>query len=149
MFYNCTSIRLITITGLNGSKVKSMKHMFRSCESLNILELPNLIVSDSVDMKKLFYGANKTIDIRCPSMSVQTQYTRDKYDENSSSAERLNDIQHSSDNEQPIKIQINQPDEEKSPPVNGLEEFPHVLTAEQRSHAFKWAIPPQSIIPEF
>ena len=144
MFYGCTSIVMITLTGLTGTSVKSMNHMFRSCESLRILELPNLIINDSVEMKKLFYGANKTIDILCPSSAILARFMKDKYDESSSSGtpstspsiETLIDSVSGSDNEQPQQKQT-------------IDSFPHVLTEEQRATGFKWAQPPESIVPEF
>ena len=150
MFYGCTSIIMITLNGLTGTSVKSMNHMFRSCESLRILELPNLTINDSVEMKKLFYGANKAIDILCPSAVLSARYLKDKYSESSSSEspstspsiERLTDSDSEIIDEKQIKTNI----ESSHQTIN---EFPHVLTEEQRATAFKWAPPPQSIVPEF
>lgn len=154
MFYGCTSIVMVTLSGLTGISVKSMNHMFRSCESLRILELPNLIINDSVEMKKLFCGANKAIDILCPSARILARYLKDKYDESSSSEspsaspsietlnERLTDSESENIDEKQINANI-------KPPRQTINEFPHVLTEEQRATAFKWAPPPQSIVPEF
>lgn len=159
MFYGCSSIILITINGLNGSLVESMNHMFRSCESLRILELPNLNISESVEMKKLFTGASKSIDITCPSAAILARYLKDKYDESSSSEspssspsiEKLNDRLSGSDNETSITEQINEqpPNEQPTAVTQTIDEFPHVLTEEQRATAFRWAPPPQSLVPEF
>ena len=154
MFYGCSSIILITINGLNGSLVETMNHMFRSCESLRILELPNLNVNESVEMKKLFTGANKAIDITCPSTAIITRYLKDKYDESSSSEspssspsiEKLNDHLNGSDNETSMVETVKEEPISMTQPIT---EFPHVLTEEQRATAFRWAPPPQSLIPEF
>lgn len=139
MFYGCTNIIMITLTGLSGEAVKTMNHMFRSCESLRILELPNLIIKDSVEMKKLFYGANKAIDIVCPSEELVARYLKDKYEESSSS-----DTPSSSPS---IELLSEQETEVAKP--EPLMEFPHVLTEEQRATSFKWAPPPESIVPSF
>ena len=139
MFYSCTNIIMITLTGLSGEAVKSMNHMFRSCESLRILELPNLILKDSVEMKKLFYGANKAIDIVCPSEELVARYLKDKYEESSSS-----DTPSSSPS---IELLSEQETEVAKP--EPLMEFPHVLTEEQRATGFKWAPPPEYIVPSF
>lgn len=149
MFYACTSIVMITLSGLTGASVKSMNHMFRSCESLRILELPNLTINDSVEMKKLFCGANKAIDILCPSAVLLARYLKDKFDESSSSdspsgspsIETLNDQITDSDSEN-----VNEKREKEH---SVIDEFPHVLTEEQRASAFKWAPPPEQIIPSF
>ena len=116
MFYGCTSIVMITLSGLTGTSVKSMNHMFRSCESLRILELPNLIINDSVEMKKLFCGANKAIDILCPSAVLLARYLKDKNSESSSSEspsastsiETLNERLTDSDSENIDEKQINE-----------------------------------------
>jgi hypothetical protein len=151
MFYGCMDIIMITLTGLTGESVESMNHMFRSCESLRILELPNLIINDSVEMKKIFYGANKAIDIVCPSEELTERYLKDKYEESSSS-----DTPSSSPS---IDVLSEQETESTKPELlmeflrtpGGSEErsFPHVLTEEQRATAFKWAPPPESIVPSF
>ena len=141
MFYGCTSIVMITLNGLTGASVESMNHMFRSCESLRILELPNLIIKDSVEMKKLFCGANKAIDILCPSAQILARYLKDKYDESSSSG-----TPSTSPSIETLSTQLSDSDSEKH---NETTEFPHVLTEEQRATGFKWAQPPQSIVPEF
>jgi hypothetical protein len=140
--------------------------MFRSCESLRILELPNLIINDSVEMKKLFCGANKAIDILFPSAQILARYLKDKYSESSSSEspsaspsiETLNERLTDSDSEHIDEKQTNvnvksshQTIDEFLRALGGSEEhsFPHVLTEEQRATAFKWAPPPQSIVPKF
>lgn len=143
MFYGCTSISMITLNGLTGISIKTMNHMFRSCESLRILELPNLIVGDSVEMKKLFYGANKSIDIICPSAAIMVRFMKDKYDESSSSG-----TPSTSPSIETLNAQLTDSDSEKYNEIT-INEFPHVLTEEQRATAFKWAQPPQSIVPEF
>ena len=139
MFYGCTSIVMITLNGLTGISIESMNHMFRSCESLRILELPNLIINDSVEMKKIFCGANKAIDILCPSAHILTRYLNDKYDESSSSG-----IPSTS----PSIDMLSEQEMESTKP-EPLMEFPHVLTEEQRASAFKWAPPPEYIVPIF
>lgn len=139
MFYGCISIVMITLTGLTGEFITSMNHMFRSCESLRILELPNLQINSNVEMKKLFTGANRGIDIICHSAVILAKYLNDKSSDDSSSSpsmENLNDSVSVSDNEPPQPKQ----------PIN---EFPHVLTEEQRATAFKWAAPPENIVPSF
>ncbi len=149
MFYGCTSIVMITLNGLTGQSLESMNHMFRSCESLRILELPNLIINDSVEMKKLFCGANKAIDILCPSAHILARYLNEKYVESSSSEtpstspsiETLNNQLTDSDSEKHNENQINK--------QIVTDEFPHVLTEEQRASAFKWAPPPEYIVPTF
>ncbi len=138
MFYGCTNIIMITLTGLSGEVVKSMNHMFRSCESLRILELPNLTLNDSVEMKKTFYGANKAIDIVCPSEELMARYLKDKYEENSSS-----------DTPSSPSIDMLSEQEMEATKPEPLMEFPHVLTEEQRATSFKWAPPPESIVPSF
>ena len=139
MFYGCTNIIMITLTGLSGEAVKTMNHMFRSCESLRILELPNLIINDSVEMKKTFYGANKAIDIVCPSEELLSRYLKDKYEESSSSDTPSTSPSIETLSEQEMEVAKPEP----------LMEFPHVLTEEQRATAFKWAPPPESIVPSF
>ena len=137
MFYGCKSITIITLTGLTGEFITSMNHMFRSCESLRILELPNLQINSNVEMKKLFTGANRGIDIVCHSAVILAKYLDDRSSDDSSSSpsmENLNDSVSVSDNEQ-----------RKQP----IDTFPHVLTEEQRATAFKWAAPPEDIVPTF
>ena len=105
-------------------------------------------------MKKLFCGANKSIDITCPSTAIIARYLKDKYDESSSSGtpssspsiEKLNDRLSGSDNETFITEAIN---EQPIFVTQTTDAFPHVLTEEQRATAFKWAPPPQSLVPEF
>ena len=120
MFYGCESIVMITITGLYGDSIKSMNHMFRDCKSLRILELPNLQLSQDVEMKKAFYGANSAIDIICHDQTLFAKYLKDKYEEYSSSVEQLNEISSESD--------------ESSIPIP-TQEFPRVLTDEDLQNA--------------
>ncbi len=139
MFYGCKSISIITLTNLTGTSIVSMNHMFRSCESLRILELPNLQVDTNVEMKKLFAGANRNTDIICPSSVIVEKYFNDTSSESSESPsmENLNDDSLSgSDNEQPQQQQQN-------------DAFPHVLTEEQRANSYRWAQPPERMIPTF
>ena len=144
MFYGCTSIMMITLNGLTGTSVKSMNHTFRSCESLRILELPNLMIDDSVEMKKLFYGANKAVDILCPSSAILARFMKDKNNESSSSG-----TPSTSPSTDTLNTQLSDSDSEKHNETT-VNEFPHVLTEEQRESAYyKWAQPPQSIVPEF
>jgi uncharacterized protein YjbI with pentapeptide repeats len=70
MFYNCASIVELTLNGLTGKSIKSMSYMFRSCKSLRILDLPNLLIDESVEMIKTFFGANKFVNVTCPSAIV-------------------------------------------------------------------------------
>lgn len=163
MFYSCIAITMITLNGLTGISVESMNHMFRSCESLRILELPNLIIKDSVEMKKLFCGANKNIDILCPSTQILARFMKDKYDESSSSEppstspsiDMLNTQLTDSDSEKHYETDIDeflQVFGQRCEPLrSGSEErsFPHVLTEEQRATAFKWAPPPEHMVPTF
>ena len=143
MFYDCKSITMITLNGLTGQSLESMNHMFRSCESLRILELPNLTINDSVEMKKTFYGANKAIDILCPSARILARYLKDKYDESSSSG-----TPSTSPSIETLDTQLTDSDSEKHNETT-IDEFPHVLTEEQRATAFKWAPPPEYIVPSF
>mgnify|MGYP003289320330 CR=1 FL=1 len=135
MFYGCISVVMITLNGLTGIYVESMNHMFRSCESLRVLELPNLIIKDFVEMKKLFCGANKEINILCPSAQILARFMKDKYDENFSSG--------TPSTSPSIDSNIEKYNE------TIIDEFPHVLTEEQRATGFKWAPPPEYIVPTF
>jgi hypothetical protein len=80
---------------------------------------------------------------------------KDKYDESSSSGTPSIETLTDSDSEKYNEIAINEffqvPGRCCSLPRSDREKcsFPHVLTEEQRATAFKWAPPPQSIVPEF
>ena len=135
MFYGCESITRITLTQLRGNSLQSMNHAFRSCTSLRILELPNLYITDAVGMKKLFYGANRSMDILCPSACIQVHYLKDMYEESSSGSPSMDSLNDNSGGSNKDASTIN--------------EFPHVLSEEQRATAFKWAPIPESIVPTF
>lgn len=142
MFYGCHSISIITLTNLNGENVKYMNHMFRDCKALRILELPSLQLNGNIEMKKMFCGANQSIDIICPDEKIQERYQYDKQHENESSSDSLNRDAQSPDS----------PDNLNDIPENAVEKepikrFPHVLTKEQRESRFKWSLPPENIIP--
>lgn len=136
MFYGCTSITRITITQLGGNSLQSMNHAFRSCTSLRILELPNLYITEAVGMKKLFYGANRSIDILCPSSCIKVHYLKDMYEESSSSGS-------------PSIDSLNDTIEGNNKDVSIIDETPHVLSEEQRAASFKWAPIPEAIVPTF
>ena len=90
-------------------------------------------------MKKLFAGANRNMDIVCPSSVILAKHLNDTSSESSGSPsmENINDNSlNDADNEQPQPQQQN-------------DEFPHVLTEEQRANSYRWARPPEHMIPTF
>ena len=56
LFYKCFSLKIVNLSNINTSKVKSMKNMFYECSSLKTLNLSNFDTSKVEDMSYMFYG---------------------------------------------------------------------------------------------
>ncbi|MDE6601221.1 MAG: BspA family leucine-rich repeat surface protein [Lachnospiraceae bacterium] len=58
MFYGCTKLHSIDLTGLDTSEVTDMSAMFRGCSSLETLTLTDLDTSGVTDMSAMFRGCS-------------------------------------------------------------------------------------------
>ena len=59
MFYGCSSLTSLDLSGWNTSNVKYMSEMFRECSSLTTLDLSGWNTSNVTDMNNMFYYCNK------------------------------------------------------------------------------------------
>ena len=58
MFWDCSSLKSLDLSGLDASKVTDMSRMFAGCSSLKFLDLPSLDASSVTDMSLMFYGCS-------------------------------------------------------------------------------------------
>ena len=65
MFYACSSLESVDLSGLDTSEVKSMGDMFFGCSSLQSLDLFTLDTSSVTDYRSMFYGCSSlsTLDV--------------------------------------------------------------------------------------
>ena len=63
MFYNCTSLASIDLTGLDTSKVTTMGYMFSGCSSLASVDLTGLNTASVTFMSDMFYGCKALTSI--------------------------------------------------------------------------------------
>ena len=59
MFFGCSSLTSLDLTGLDTSSVTNMRDMFRSCSSLASLDLSGLDTSSVTNMGSMFEGCSK------------------------------------------------------------------------------------------
>ena len=58
MFYNCTALTSLDLSGWDTSSVTTMSSMFRSCTALTSLDLSGLDTSSVTNMSYMFYSCN-------------------------------------------------------------------------------------------
>uniref|UniRef100_UPI003A92CD95 BspA family leucine-rich repeat surface protein n=1 Tax=Ellagibacter isourolithinifaciens TaxID=2137581 RepID=UPI003A92CD95 len=59
MFYGCSSLTSLDLSGLDASNVEDMSHMFYGCSSLTSLDLSGLDASKVEDMSHMFDGCSR------------------------------------------------------------------------------------------
>ena len=59
MFYGCSKLSSLDLSGLDTSNVEYMSRMFCGCSSLQSLDLSGLDTSSAEDMADMFYGCSK------------------------------------------------------------------------------------------
>ena len=59
MFYGCSSLTSIDLSGWDTSSVTDMSNMFYNCTSLTSLDISDWNTSQVTDMNSMFYGCNK------------------------------------------------------------------------------------------
>lgn len=66
MFYNCSGLTSINVSGIDTSKVQKMNQMFYGCSALTQLDVSNFDTSNVTSMKSMFYGCESlsSLDIR-------------------------------------------------------------------------------------
>lgn len=65
MFYGCSSLRSVDLSGLDASSVENVSHMFERCSSLESLDPSGLISSNVTNMSGMFDGCSslETLDL--------------------------------------------------------------------------------------
>ena len=65
MFYGCSSLKSIDLSGLDASSVEDMSYMFADCSSLESIDLSGLDTSSVEDMSRMFNGCSslESIDL--------------------------------------------------------------------------------------
>lgn len=65
MFYGCSSLKSVNLSGLDASSVENMSHMFERCSSLESIDLSGLFGSSVTDMSAMFRGCSslETLDL--------------------------------------------------------------------------------------
>ena len=58
MFYNCSSLESLDLSGLDASSATDMRCMFEGCSSLESLDLSGLDASSATDMSYMFYNCS-------------------------------------------------------------------------------------------
>ena len=58
MFYNCSSLASLDVSGLDTSNVTGMSYMFCNCSSLASLDVSGLDTSNVTDMGGMFSGCS-------------------------------------------------------------------------------------------
>ena len=58
MFYNCTNLVSVDLTGLDTSNVTTMCYMFYNCTKLTTLDLSKFVTENVLDMSYMFYGCS-------------------------------------------------------------------------------------------
>ena len=65
MFQNCSSLTTLDVSGFNTEKVTNMGAMFNSCSKLTILDLSNFNTEKVTDMKYMFSNCSSLTTIIC------------------------------------------------------------------------------------
>lgn len=65
MFYGCSSLTSLDLSGLDASSVEDMSHMFDGCSKLKSLDLSGLDASKVENMSSMFFGCSslKSLDL--------------------------------------------------------------------------------------
>ena len=63
MFYNCSSLASLDLSGFDTSSVTDMPHMFRRCNSLAALDLSGFDTSSVTDMSSMFYACTSLVSL--------------------------------------------------------------------------------------
>ena len=65
MFYRCSSLKKLDLSNFNTNNAKNMSYMFDRCNSLKELDISNFNINDSVNLNH-FFGWDLTIEtIKC------------------------------------------------------------------------------------
>ena len=65
MFYNCSGLKSLDLSGFNTAKVNSMQSMFYNCSSLTSLDVSEFNTAKVTNMNYMFYGCSslKSLDV--------------------------------------------------------------------------------------
>ena len=63
MFYNCTGLKSLDVSSFNTSNVTYMSNMFEACYMLGRLDLSSFNTANVIDMSKMFHNSNKLTTI--------------------------------------------------------------------------------------
>ena len=63
MFYGCTSLTSVDLSGLDTSNVTDMSYMFRDCTSLTSIDLSGLDTSRVTNMRSMFLGCTSLVSV--------------------------------------------------------------------------------------
>lgn len=63
MFYQCSSLTSLDLSGFNTSKVTSMNRMFEGCEKMVDLDLSSFETSSVTDMDRMFFGCFRLVTV--------------------------------------------------------------------------------------
>ena len=74
MFYECSSLTGLDLSGFDTSKVTNMRSMFSSCSSLSKLDLSGFDSSNVRDMKNMFYGCDSLKSLICTDSKILAEY---------------------------------------------------------------------------
>ena len=78
MFYNCSSLTTLDLSGFNTSNVTTMKSMFYGCSSLSSLNISGFNTTKVTDMSMMFYECGKlsSVDVSGFSTAKVTDLSR-------------------------------------------------------------------------
>ena len=63
MFYNCTQLNSLDVSGFNTAKVTNMGYMFSSCTALTSLDVSNFNTAQATDLRSMFSGNSALMSI--------------------------------------------------------------------------------------
>ena len=78
MFYNCSALTSLDLSGWDTSKVTNMYNMFYDCRSLTSLDISGWNISNVTNMSNMFYGCSNLSDTLTIRMVGCSQTTIDK-----------------------------------------------------------------------
>ena len=70
MFFNCTSLMSLDLSGFNTLNVTNMLSMIRNCSSLTSLDLSNFNTSNVTNMKYMFSGCSSLTSLNLTSFNI-------------------------------------------------------------------------------